>query len=224
MRVRETFIYREKTQKKGSTKEGCCYIKKIVEHAEESGIQWTQPKPCDSSTQDFEVSDSISISFETNDTSSAQSSTVVGTTSSSPSCYNTPPLIHVDQLSPRSHQQQKSSVEMPFWLTFIFGNVSRCNGCKGKIRRGEGKALLPPPDDIVLGHKEYVVYQNIHSGKFEMSQDERSVSYHPWKTCITSNFRDFSPRYHITISDHIKINLQDVHKLFLKSEFGIINT
>ena len=30
--------------------------------------------------------------------------------------------------------------------------------------RGEGKALLPSPDYIVLGHKEYVVYLNPHSG------------------------------------------------------------
>ena len=90
-----------------------------------------------------------------------------------------------------------------------------------KNRRGEGKALLLPPDDSVLGHKEYVVYQNLHSGNFEMSREKRNVYYHPWKACIASNFRDFSPRYHITISDHVKNNLQDVHKLFLKLEFGI---
>lgn len=30
-------------------------------------------------------------------------------------------------------QDQRPGVDMPFWLAFIFGNVSRCNGCKGKI-------------------------------------------------------------------------------------------
>ena len=33
----------------------------------------------------------------------------------------------------RDSQDQRPCVDTPFWLAFIFGNVSRCNGCKGKI-------------------------------------------------------------------------------------------
>ena len=80
-----------------------------------------------------------------------------------------PPLIHASpEVSSHSslpqlvstgsqpNQLQQKLVETPFWVAFIFGNVSRCCGCKGKILRDDNKRPLPPPDDIVLGHKEYV--------------------------------------------------------------------
>ena len=54
-------------------------------------------------------------------------------------------------------QERRPSVESPFWILFIFGNISRCNGCKGRISRDQNKKLLPPLDDIVFGHKEYVI-------------------------------------------------------------------
>lgn len=69
--------------------------------------------------------------------------------------------------------QQRPRVESPFWVTFMFGNVSRCNGCKGKIARDPNKKALPPPDDIVLQHKEYVIYQNSRTGHYEQSRDVR---------------------------------------------------
>ena len=65
-------------------------------------------------------------------------------------------------------QLSRACVESPFWLTFIFGNVSRFNGCKGRILRSDDKKPLPPPDDLVLGHKEYVMFHNPHSGNFEL--------------------------------------------------------
>ena len=49
-----------------------------------------------------------------------------------------------------STPQQRPFVDSPFWARFIFGNISRCNGCKGRISRGD-KKLLP-----TLCHKEYV--------------------------------------------------------------------
>ena len=66
--------------------------------------------------------------------------------------------------------QQRPRVETQFWVTFVFGNVSRCNGCKGKIARDPNKKALPPPDDIVLQHKEYFVYQNSRTGYYEQSR------------------------------------------------------
>ena len=32
--------------------------------------------------------------------------------------------------------------------------------------------FLHAPDDIVLGHKKYVMLQNLHSGNFELSRDK----------------------------------------------------
>ena len=66
--------------------------------------------------------------------------------------------------------QQRPQVEAPFWVTFMFGNVSHCNGCKGRIAHDPNKKALPPPDDIVLQHKEYVVYQNSRTGYYEQSR------------------------------------------------------
>ena len=60
---------------------------------------------------------------------------------------------YLPQLSlPGQLVNQQQSVESPFWLTFVFGNISHCNGCKGKILRGENKRPLPPPDKAVLYH------------------------------------------------------------------------
>ena len=48
-------------------------------------------------------------------------------------------------------QLQRPLVETPFWVALLFGNVSRCNGCKGNISRGPDNKPLPPPDNLVLG-------------------------------------------------------------------------
>lgn len=116
--------------------------------------------------------------------------------------------------------QEQPFVSTPFWLTFIFGNISRCNGCKGKISRDVNKKPLPPPDDIVLGHKEHVIFQNPNSGLFEQSREKRNVYYHPWFTCIAPHFQDFSSS-HISISESIRMKLLPEHKECLEREFGI---
>jgi hypothetical protein len=82
---------------------------------------------------------------------------------------------------------QRPSVETPFWVTLLFGNVSRCNGCKGKIARGPDNK---PPDNLVLGHKEFVIFSNPKTGRFEQSWEKRNVYYHQWKNCVAPNFAD----------------------------------
>ena len=61
-------------------------------------------------------------------------------------------------------QPQCPLVDSPFWVAFLFGNVSRCNGCKGKISHQIDNKPLPPPNDLILGHKEYVIFLNHKSG------------------------------------------------------------
>lgn len=119
-------------------------------------------------------------------------------------------------------QEKRPRVDTPFWVVFIFGNISRCNGCKGRISRGENRKVLPPPDDIVLGHKEFVVFQNPRSGNFEQSREKRNVYYHPWKTCIAPNFSDFRPTEHIAIPDAVKEKLLPVHRYLITKEFGVM--
>ena len=127
----------------------------------------------------------------------------------------------VSQSSAISPQQQRPRVDTPFWMVFIFGNVSRCNGCKGRISRGEDKKPLPPPDDIVLGHKEYIVYHNSKTGNFEQSREKRNVYYHPWRTCIAPNFCDFDPTQHIIVPDSVRGKLLTVYKALILREFSV---
>ena len=117
--------------------------------------------------------------------------------------------------------QQRPRVESPFWVTFMFGNVSRCNGCKGKIARDPNKKALPPPDDIVLQHKEYVIYQNSRTGHYEQSRDVRNVYYHPWKTCIASHFSDFQAANHIRVKSEVLQKFQIEHFTHFQTEFGL---
>ena len=133
----------------------------------------------------------------------------------------------VPQPSPNSNlmasQQQRPCVDTPFWLVFIFGNVSRCNGYKGRISIGEDKKPLSPPDDIVLGHKEYIIYQKPKSGNLEQSEDKRNVNYHLWRTCIAPHFCNFDATQHITIPDSVtsdcsqSFNLEGIRCLCLTS-------
>ena len=57
-----------------------------------------------------------------------------------------------------------------------------------KSARDANNKVLPPPDDIVFGHKEFVIFQNHRSGMFEQSREKRNVYYHTWKTCISPHF------------------------------------
>ena len=120
-----------------------------------------------------------------------------------------PPLVHVPSVSTPAklpllttssiQQEPRPLVQTQFWLCFVYGNISRCNGCKGKIGRSAGNMPLPPPGDIVFRHRETVIFQNPRSGIFQQSRDPRNVYYHAWKTCIASCFMDF-------YSSHISID------------------
>ena len=70
--------------------------------------------------------------------------------------------------TPLLQRESRPSLSSPLWLCFVRGNISRCNGCKGKIGR-QGKKPLPPPDDVVLRHRETVVFQNPNTGVFQAS-------------------------------------------------------
>ena len=122
---------------------------------------------------------------------------------------------------PLLSQQQEPRVETPFWITLLFGNVSRCNGCRGRIARAPDNKPLPPPDNLVLGHKEYVIYNNARTGRFEQSRDKRNIYYHPWKTCIAPNFVDFDPCRHLLVSNDVKDKLHPSHTKLLETEFGV---
>lgn len=88
-------------------------------------------------------------------------------------------------------------------------------GCKGRIIRGENRKPLHLSEDLVLGHKEYVMFKNSRSGHMEFSRGKRNVYYHSWQTCIAPNFLNFDPSLHIDI-DAVQDDLLEVHKELLK--------
>lgn len=162
----------------------------------------------------------------------------VGTCATGP-----PPLIHAPTLStatsvspgiysltgyPLTPQQPRNLppssrplLETPFWVCFVRGNISRCNGCKGRIARNANGKPLPPLDNLVLRHQEYVLFQNPNTGTFQQSAQPRNVYYHPWKTCIAPYFANFQAAQHIRCDREVKLLLSPVHTQLLKAEFGV---
>ena len=130
-----------------------------------------------------------------------------------------PPLIPAMQLQASSPQQQRPLVGSPVFVCFVRGNISRCNGCKGRIARAANKKPLPPPGDIVLRHKERVVYLNSRTGVYEQSRDDRNVYYHAYRTCVASHFLDFDATYHIKVDAAVELSALHLHHL--REEFDV---
>ena len=93
------------------------------------------------------------------------------------------------------------------------GNISRCNGCKNKIGR------LPPPGDIVLQHKERVLFLNPNTGVYQLSRDHRNVYYHALTACAYPHFNDFSADVHIKVD--CSVELSSIHIQHMLKEFNI---
>lgn len=47
-----------------------------------------------------------------------------------------------------------------------FGNIFRSQGCSERIVRGPGGKPLPPPGDLIIQHKQQVMFQNPKTGNF----------------------------------------------------------
>ena len=106
-----------------------------------------------------------------------------------------------------------------FYIMFISGNISRCQGCAGRILRTPDGKPLPPPDDLVVQHKEQVLFQNPKTGNFQLSHDFRNVYYHPRQSCIKRKFPSFLTTQHLRINSDVAIKLASVHKNYLFQEF-----
>ncbi len=126
-----------------------------------------------------------------------------------------PPLVPISI-------DRRPAVGDPFFVCFLHGNISRCNGCKGRIRRAEDKKPLPPPDDIVLRHKEFVIFQNPNSGMFQQTHTPRNVYYHPQRTCVAPHFLGFIPTQHIVTDKSVSARFTQDHLQHLYSEFGLV--
>ena len=121
---------------------------------------------------------------------------------------------------PLASDVHRPDVGSAFWLSFVHGNISRCNGYKGRIARGQDKKPLPPPDDLVIRHKENV-FLNPNTGVYQQSREARNVYYHPWRTCIAPHFKAFIPSQHINVDREILNKFVDCHHAPIEREFGL---
>ena len=115
---------------------------------------------------------------------------------------------------------ERPAVEDPFIVGFVHGNIPRCNGCKGRISRGEDGKPLPAPNDLVLRHREHVIFQNPNTGLFQQSRDKRNVYYHAQRTCVAPHFLNFVSEQHVQVDPAITSQLVMAHKELLLNEFG----
>ena len=106
-----------------------------------------------------------------------------------------------------------------FWVVFVGGNISRCQGCSGKIMRDSNGKPLPPPNDLVVQHKEQVLFINPKTGVFQLSSGHRNVYYHAHLSCVKQKFPSFIPR----VSRDTCSRFSPVHKEYLLKEFSSNN-
>ena len=123
------------------------------------------------------------------------------------------PPVHLNAAAVQS--QQPPPVALPFWIDFAHGNISRCNGCRGKIERP------PPPNNLILQYKEKVLSQNPNTGMCQLSREPRNVYYHAKMSCISPHFCDFNPAVHIRVDATAKAKLTDVHIRHISEQFNL---
>ena len=112
-----------------------------------------------------------------------------------------------------------SSVGQPFAVMFQNArNNQRCQGCRGKIEQGQ-----PSPGDLVLQHKEHVLFQNPRTGSWQMSKDLRNTYYHPRMGCIAPRHPDFTFS-EIQVRDDVRERLimNRTHVSHLNGKFGLV--
>ena len=129
--------------------------------------------------------------------------------------YDSPSLSAAAENTVSPPVQDKPPVQAPFWICFVKGNISRCNGCKRRIGR------LPPLEDIVLQHKEKVLLLNPHTGNYQLSRDLHNVYHHTLKDCVCAHFNDFDADVHIKVDYSVKVLLSDVHVQHMLDEFNL---
>ena len=93
--------------------------------------------------------------------------------------HNSSPLHQSQPQSSQLHQSH-SQPRNPFWIVFVKGNISRCGGCGIRNMPTEAGTPHPAPDDICLQHKEYVMFENPHTGLMQWSHDLRNVYHHAY--------------------------------------------
>jgi len=94
----------------------------------------------------------------------------------------------------------------PFWVVFVKGNISRCAGCGQRNLQTTDGSPHEPPADICLQHKEYVLFENPHTGCHQMLSDLRNVYYHAFQRCVKVKVPNFDAQNDLKICTDVKKN------------------
>ena len=114
-----------------------------------------------------------------------------------------------------------TNVSQPFYLMFVKGNISRCAGCGLKNLRQIDGSPFPPPEDLCVQHKEYVLFENPKTGIYQLSNDLRNVYYHARCSCVTTKNPCFNPS-NLKVTSDVQLRLTMLHRKYIAEEFGVI--
>lgn len=123
-----------------------------------------------------------------------------------PSSTHCPPTINSTNTDPTSNGMY------PFRVHFISGNISVCNGCKGRYRP------LGAPYDICLQHEEWRVFTP--QGLSRQQSRFGNVYYHCSVPCVQAVWPSFVP-CSVVVPHEMKACLQPEHIDWLFVNFGV---
>ena len=101
----------------------------------------------------------------------------------------------------------------PFRVHFITGNISICNGCKGKYDK-----KLGPPNNICLQHEEWRTFTL--PGSSEKQSRFGNVYYHCSVACVMAVWPTFIPSS-VLVPMEVQSKLLPEHKHWLYVTFGV---
>ena len=96
-----------------------------------------------------------------------------------------------------------------FWVMIVFGNINFLDvtWCYKRNMRGSGGKPLPPPDDLVLQHKEQVMFQNPKTGNCQLSCNLSNVYYYACMVCVSRKYPKFNGQRYLRISNNVATTL-----------------
>ncbi len=129
-----------------------------------------------------------------------------------PSMPISSPYLHMHSTPSLSGMDPTCGGMYPFRLHFISGNISVCNGCKGRYKK------LPPPHDLCLQHEEWRTFTP--QGSVSSQTRFGNTYYHCNVSCVFAVWPSFVPSS-VVIPIEVQACLLPEHKQWLYVNFGV---
>ena len=93
------------------------------------------------------------------------------------------------------------------------------------MESGQGLLFCRHPNDLVVQHKEQVMFTNPNTGKYQLSGEHRMCTTIPVLIAYAKNFHhlllSYAPIQHCRINRDTFTMFTKVHKNFIAMEFGL---